>query len=114
MSGSAPFAVAAAIRRSRSISLDEVSRQTRIGTPYLRAIERMDFSSLPGGVYNTSYIRQYARAVGVDEGEMVAAYLERMPQAGSPARLSRVQRLAAVTVQIRQKVLAALERLLPQ
>jgi len=30
----------------------------------LKAIEAGDFKKLPGGIYNTSYIRQYAQSYG--------------------------------------------------
>jgi cytoskeletal protein RodZ len=47
-------------RRQRGISLEEVVQATKIGLQFLRAIEAEEFQKLPGGVYNTSYIRQYA------------------------------------------------------
>jgi cytoskeletal protein RodZ len=47
---------------------------TRIGLHFLCAIEADEFAKLPGGLYNTSYIRQYARAVGYDEAELLQHY----------------------------------------
>jgi len=70
------FLIAAAKRRERGISLDQIASFTKISIRSLRAIEEGDFRKLPGGIYNTSYIRQYARAVDVDEGELVAVYKE--------------------------------------
>jgi cytoskeletal protein RodZ len=40
----------------------------------LRALEEGEFDSLPGGIYNISYLRQYARAVGADESTLVELY----------------------------------------
>jgi len=68
------FLIAAAKRRERGISLEQISRSTKIGVRSLQAIEEGDFRKLPGGIYNTSYIRQYARAIDVDEDELVAVY----------------------------------------
>ncbi len=68
------FLIAAAKRRERGISLDQIASATKISIRSLRAIEEGDFRKLPGGIYNTSYIRQYARAVDVDEFELVALY----------------------------------------
>ncbi len=68
------FLIAAAKRRERGISLDQISRSTKIGVRSLQAIEEGDFGKLPGGIYNTSYIRQYARAIEVNESELVAGY----------------------------------------
>jgi cytoskeletal protein RodZ len=74
MRNSSLFLIAAAKRRERGISLDEIANATKISFRSLRAIEDCDFRKLPGGIYNTSYIRQYARAVDVDESELVAVY----------------------------------------
>jgi len=61
-------------RIAQGISLQQISRVTMIGTRYLEAIERGAFHKLPGGVYTTSYIRQYARAAGCDEAALIDYY----------------------------------------
>src|ERR1051325_5823638 len=71
----------ATIRRNRGISLEQIAASTKISVRSLEAIERGDFRKLPGGIYNTSYIRQYARAIDYDESMILAAY----HQAMSPA-----------------------------
>ena len=68
----------ATIRQTRGISLEQISSDTKIGVRLLRAIEEGEFKKLPGGIYNTSYIRQYARAVDVDEAELLAYYHAKM------------------------------------
>jgi cytoskeletal protein RodZ len=68
------FGAAAAIRENRRIALDEIARSTKINLNYLRAIEHGEFDILPGGIYNISYIRQYARELDFDEQELVRAY----------------------------------------
>jgi cytoskeletal protein RodZ len=72
------------IRKSRGISLGQIADSTRISMRYLRAIEAGDFRKLPGGVYNTSYLRQYARAISYDEDDLVHSYVE---QTGANAAL---------------------------
>jgi cytoskeletal protein RodZ len=64
----------ATIRRNRGISLEQIAECTKISVRSLRAIEGGDFQKLPGGIYNTSYIRQYARAIDFDEAELLAFY----------------------------------------
>jgi cytoskeletal protein RodZ len=64
----------AAIRRNRGISLEAIAESTKINIRSLRAIEGGDFKKLPGGIYNTSYIRQYAKAIDFDESELLAFY----------------------------------------
>ena len=62
------------IRRNRGITLEEISASTKITVRSLQAIECGDFKKLPGGIYNTNYIRQYARAIDFDESELLNYY----------------------------------------
>ena len=62
------------IRQNRGISLQQIAESTKIGVRLLEAIEQGDFRKLPGGIYNTSYIKQYARAIDFDESEILAVY----------------------------------------
>jgi cytoskeletal protein RodZ len=64
----------ATIRRNRGISLQEISDATKISVRSLEAIEQGEFKKLPGGIYDTSYIRQYARAIDYDEAAILAVY----------------------------------------
>jgi cytoskeletal protein RodZ len=64
----------AGIRQRKGISLDQISEDTKIAVRYLEAIERSDFDTLPGGIFSTSYIRQYARAIDYDESDLLACY----------------------------------------
>lgn len=61
-------------RQLRGISLREIAESTKISLRFLQAIEEGDFEQLPGGIYNTSYIRQYARAIQYEEAELLAYY----------------------------------------
>ena len=65
-----------ALRHQKGISLHEIAEVTKIGFRYLEAIERGQYGKLPGGFYNVSYIRQYARAIEVSEEELVECYLQ--------------------------------------
>jgi cytoskeletal protein RodZ len=66
------------IRRNRGISLQEIAASTKISIRSLEAIERGEFRKLPGGIYNTSYIRQYARAIDYDESAILSVYYREM------------------------------------
>ncbi|MGO4879751.1 MAG: helix-turn-helix domain-containing protein [Bryobacteraceae bacterium] len=68
----------ATIRRNRGISLEQIAESTKINIRSLKAIEGGDFKKLPGGIYNTSYIRQYAKAIDFDEAELLAFYRIKM------------------------------------
>ena len=61
-------------REERGIPLREISDQTRISVHFLEAIETNDYKRLPGGIFNRSFVKAYARYVGYDEKEAVEAY----------------------------------------
>lgn len=61
-------------REARGLSLRELSDQTRISRRHLEAIEADDYQQLPGGIFNRSFVKAYARAVGLDEAEAVGLY----------------------------------------
>jgi len=63
-----------ALRQHKGISLRAISDSTKISMRFLQAIETGDFEQLPGGIYNTSYIRQYAREIGYEETKLLAYY----------------------------------------
>jgi cytoskeletal protein RodZ len=72
----------ASIRQTNGISLEEISQHTKLKVTTLKAIEDANFDVLPGGIYNISYIRQYARAIGADEADLVKIYQSLRPENG--------------------------------
>ena len=72
-------------REARGVSLREISEQTRISMRYLEAIESDDYKRLPGGIFNKSFIKAYAKYIGFDEGEALEAYARTSrEQGGAP------------------------------
>src|SRR5438094_6636140 len=61
-------------RETRGIALRDISEQTRISMRYLEAIETDDYRRLPGGIFNRSFIRAYAKFIGYDEKEAIEEY----------------------------------------
>lgn len=61
-------------REERDITLGDISESTRIGTRFLKAIEADNYSILPGGIFTRSFIRAFAKQVGMDEDEAIAIY----------------------------------------
>lgn len=72
----------ASIRQTNGISLEDIARNTKLKVTTLKAIEDANFDVLPGGIYNISYIRQYARAIGADETDLVKLYRTLRPENG--------------------------------
>jgi cytoskeletal protein RodZ len=81
-------------RTKRGITLSAIVRSTKISSHYLEAIERGRFRDLPGGTYDISYIRQYARAIQYDEDDLLDRYRNVVtpePPAPEPSFAERVR-----------------------
>lgn len=74
-------------REMRGVSLDEIVATTKIGRRLLVALEEEQFELLPGGIFNKSYVRAYAKCVGIDEDEAVAEYLQAAHEAPPDTRV---------------------------
>lgn len=61
-------------RLERGINLREVAEQTRITMRHLEAIEAGDYKALPGGIFNKSFIKSYARYIGFPEARALELY----------------------------------------
>ena len=62
-------------RELQAIPLSEVAAKTHIGTRLLQAIEEESYERLPGGIFNKSFIRQYAEYLGLDPEQAVRDYV---------------------------------------
>ena len=71
-------------RKRAGVSLDKIAQSTKISSRFLEAIENERFDQLPGGIFTTSYLRQYALAIGYDEDALVAFCNQKM-HGGEPA-----------------------------
>lgn len=61
-------------RELRGISLKQISEDTKIGVRFLQALEEDKLELIPGEFYRRSYLRAYARYLGLDEDRAVNAY----------------------------------------
>ena len=55
---------------------------------FLEAIESDDYRRLPGGIFNRSFIRAYAKFIGYDEQEAMDDYARTMRERGEPEDVS--------------------------
>jgi len=69
-------------RETRGIALRDISEQTRISMRYLEAIEADDYRRLPGGIFNRSFIRAYAKFIGYDEDQAIDEYARTLRERG--------------------------------
>lgn len=61
-------------RELRGISLAEIARATKISVRLLEAIEKDRFDILPEGVFRKSFIRSYAKYLGMNEEQILQEY----------------------------------------
>jgi cytoskeletal protein RodZ len=62
-------------REFREISLRDISEATKINIRMLEAIEKDQFASLPGGIFNRNFIRAYAQFIGLDPEVIIRKYI---------------------------------------
>lgn len=72
-------------REARGITLRQISDQTRISIRYLEAIESNDYKRLPGGIFNRSFIKAYAKQISFDEKAALEGYLRTAREQGDAA-----------------------------
>lgn len=74
------------VRESAGLTLDDAVRVTRIGKPYLVALEEGRFDRLPNEAYIKGFLRSYAAYLKVPEEEIIACYDQSVPgKSSSPA-----------------------------
>ena len=61
-------------RELREVSLDELSKATRISNRFLQALENEDWGKLPGGVFGHGFVRSIARYLGLSEEALLGEY----------------------------------------
>ena len=61
-------------REMRGVTLQEISAATKISVRFLQALEAEEFTKLPGGIFTRSFIRAYAKYLGLDEDRVLAEY----------------------------------------
>jgi cytoskeletal protein RodZ len=68
-----------AAREAKGLSRQHVAEITKISSRTLEAVERGDYSRLPGGIFMRSFVRAYAVEVGLDPEAIVKAFLAECP-----------------------------------
>ncbi len=73
-----------AARLERNLSLDEIATRTCIRPVLLEYLEHGEFHNLPGRFFTTSFVRQFADAVGLSGEELTTAVIAEMDDAAAP------------------------------
>lgn len=61
-------------RKSQNLSIEEVSRATKIRAEFLQAIERGDYKKLPSPAYAHGFVRNYAKFLGLPVEKSLAIF----------------------------------------
>ena len=73
-------------RERRGISLDTIAAVTNVSADLWDGLERNDVSRWPSGIFARSFVRDYARAIGLDETEVVNDFCRLFPNGDRRAR----------------------------
>src|ERR1035437_4499335 len=97
-------------RLKRNLDLEEISQELKISTRFLQAIENDQYDKLPGGIFAKSFVRQYARLLGLDE-EAIAGEVQQalgsapeVPQFAAKATAAGVAPIRVPKVEERETV----------
>ena len=80
-------------REKRGISLDSLAAATKVSVDLWVGLEANDLSRWPSGIFARAFVRDYARAVGLDADSVVDEFCRQFPIADR--RTSRIVRAQA-------------------
>jgi hypothetical protein len=66
-------------RERRGISLDTIAAATKVSAELWDGLERNDFTRWPSGIFARAFVRDYARAVGLDADDVVDEFCRLFP-----------------------------------
>ena len=67
-------------RERRGISIETIVTVTKVGADLWLGLERNDFSKWPSGIFARAFVRDYAKAVGLDADDVVDEFCRLFPQ----------------------------------
>ncbi|MGM0523158.1 MAG: helix-turn-helix domain-containing protein [Bacillota bacterium] len=67
-------------RLEKGLTVEDIQSATKIQARHIQAIERNDFSLIPGNFYVRAFIREYAQAVGLDSHALMDEHKSELPE----------------------------------
>jgi len=77
-------------RESRSVSLQELSKNTRISVTFLEALEKDDFEAFPRQEFILGFLQGYARQLGLKGEEVLRRYRIQAEWAGRKEKFQQM------------------------
>src|SRR5579862_1756122 len=87
-------------RLRRNLAIDQISRELKISSKMLEAIEAEEFDKLPGAIFAKNFVRQYAHVLGLDEDEMTAEVQRALQPPTDLPRFAEGGKPPAETIQV--------------
>ena len=88
-SGTLPGARLRSIREQRGLSLHQVATELHVSDFIIEALERGDYPVLGGAVFVRGHLRNYARALGVPESEVLSLYEQTQDKPTAPTLVTQ-------------------------
>lgn len=95
------------LRQRRGVSLEELSRATRVAPSYLEALERDDLDVLPAPVFVKGFVRAYCQALSEPPDEALALYRQQSGTPPPPVRAGAAEGRAGAEPRSRGTVLVS-------
>lgn len=89
-------------REARGVAMRDMATRTKISVTALEALERDDFSRLPGGIFGRSFVRAYAIEVGLEPDAIVERFVEGLEKSERDAAERRRAAQPAITLDDQQ------------
>ncbi|MEK6554413.1 MAG: helix-turn-helix domain-containing protein [Bdellovibrionota bacterium] len=65
------------IRQYKNITIEQMSKETRISRSYLAAVEANDYEALPAPVFARGFVVQVARLLNLDDNAVAQSYMSK-------------------------------------
>jgi len=87
-------------REEQQIALSTIAEQTKIKLSLLEGLERDDISRWPAGIFRRAFVRDYARAIGLQPDVVVREFLDRYPDPPEDVTVALGAQVAADAVSV--------------
>ena len=93
-------------RERQHVTLNEIAESTKVLASHFAGLERGDCSRWPGGMYNRSFIRGYALAIGLDPDETATEFAEYYdpPELPAPQQAAKAPAVTPVRPALRLRI----------
>lgn len=103
-------------RKKRGLSLEEVSKATKIRTNFLQAIEKGEYNKLPSSAYAQGFVHNYAEFLGLPKKETLALFRREFDEEKIfkvlPEGLTRQEEFPLRAIRMQQAIVISLISLL--